>query len=221
MALEETNEQYRQRVRAGFERVRESYLSAALDGATPEQQAIAHEELERAVKLHEAQLVQKKENFQKRQAAANRKFLGVKVSEIPATIGLAAMILFFGGTLAAAGYGLYSLFKPHPQESVTAQAQYSARPRGNTAKIGPATLAMDAFGCVRAEDLSRIVSLYGDGDNDAATRFLASRVMSKTCTLFDKGEHVYVEGHMPLAGYSKIRKEGDHIVYLVGMYSFQ
>ncbi len=65
------------------------------------------------------------------------------------------------------------------------------------------------FGCTDKEYLKELVGYAADKDLEAFKQGLMAGILTGTCTLFEKGEQVYVVDTSILSGLVRVRRKGE------------
>lgn len=69
------------------------------------------------------------------------------------------------------------------------------------------------FGCQSEDFFGKLISYIVDGDREAFRDALAAAVLLGECTLFEKGETVYVVDTRIFSGRVKVRRRGETLEY--------
>lgn len=69
------------------------------------------------------------------------------------------------------------------------------------------------FGCIDENKFKKIVTYVSQGDREAFKQSLGTEILSGKCTMFSKGEEVFLVDVAMLSGMVKIRRKGDTTEY--------
>lgn len=79
-----------------------------------------------------------------------------------------------------------------------------------------AEVMRDTFvGCKNSKDMSRIVRLLGDGDQEAFRKFATQKVLDGECTIISSGTKVRLEDVSIWSGQACVRPQGEPDCYYI------
>lgn len=77
------------------------------------------------------------------------------------------------------------------------------------AQASGARVVSNTFGCVDRGEHARIARILGQGDEKGFKQALYNSMLIGRCTVFQKGERVFIEETATFSGLIKVRKQGE------------